>query len=69
MPDPFNVFSEYAILCVGGELLSSITGDYIEMVAEMNIVGAVSSCPYDLNGFGRPTSVRAEVGLYGGEFS
>ena len=64
MPDPFNVFQNTPFYALKVSLLSSITGDYIKMVAEMNIVGAVSSCPYNLNGFGRPTSVRAEVGLW-----
>ena len=44
-------------------MLSSRKGDYIEMVAEMDVVCVVSSCPYDVNGFGRPTEAGVEVGI------
>jgi uncharacterized protein len=63
VPDPFNIFQNTPFYALKGSLLSSKKGDYIEMVAEMDVVCAVSSCPYDLNGFGRPTEVGIEVGV------
>jgi uncharacterized protein YcgI (DUF1989 family) len=62
VPDPFNVFQNTPFYALKGSLLSSRKGDYLEMVAEMDVVCAVSSCPYDLNGFGMPTEVGVEVG-------
>ena len=63
VPDPFNIFQNTPFYALKGSLLSSKKGDYVEMVAEMDVVCVVSSCPYDLNGFGTPTEVGVEVGV------
>jgi len=56
--DPFNVFQNtpyYALKALN----CSRAGDYIELRAEMDVVAAVSSCPYDGDGFngGKVTEV------------
>lgn len=63
VPDPFNVFQNTPFYKLNGDLLSSRKGDVIEMVAEMDTVCAVSSCPYDLNGFGKPTEIEITIGI------
>lgn len=63
VPDPFNVFQNTPFYKLNGDLLNSRKGDVIEMVAEMDVVCAVSSCPYDLNGFGKPTEVEISIGI------
>jgi uncharacterized protein YcgI (DUF1989 family) len=63
VPDPFNVFQNTPFYKLNGNLLSSRKGDVIEMIAEMDAVCAVSSCPYDLNGFGKPTEVEITIGI------
>jgi len=63
VPDPFNVFQNTPFYKLNGDLMSSVAGDYIEMVALMDVVCAVSSCPYDLNGFVKPTEIGVAVGV------
>jgi len=63
VPDPFNIFQNTPFYALKGNLLSSRKRDYVETVAEMDVICVVSSCPYDLNGFGRPTEVGIEVGI------
>jgi uncharacterized protein YcgI (DUF1989 family) len=61
VPDPFNIFQNTPFYKLNGALLSSRKGDMIEMVAEMDVICAVSSCPYDLDGFGKPTEIQLDV--------
>jgi len=61
--DPFNVFQNTPFYKLNGDLMSSVAGDYIEMVALMDVICAVSSCPYDLNGFVKPTEIEVAVGV------
>jgi len=61
--DPFNVFQNTPFYKLNGDLMSSVAGDYIEMVALMDVICAVSSCPYDLNGFVKPTEIEIAVGV------
>jgi len=56
--DPFNVFQNTPYYSIKA-LNCSKAGDYIEMRAEMDAVCAVSSCPFDGEGFndGKATAV------------
>ncbi|KAF2421199.1 hypothetical protein EJ08DRAFT_665233 [Tothia fuscella] len=60
---PFNVFQNTPFYSLKGGLLSSRPGDYIEFEVMLDCVVAVSSCPYDLNGFGKPTDIEIVVGV------
>jgi uncharacterized protein YcgI (DUF1989 family) len=59
---PFNCFQNTPLYSLKGGLMSSRAGDYIEFEVLVDCVVAVSSCPYDLNGFGPPTDVEILIG-------
>jgi len=60
---PFNCFQNTPFYALKGDLLSSRPGDYVEWKALRDMVVAVSSCPYDMDGFGAPASVEIVVGV------
>ncbi|UCF91245.1 MAG: urea carboxylase-associated family protein [Desulfobacterales bacterium] len=55
LPDPFNVF-QHTKICSDGSLQQlrgvSKPGDYIRLRSLMDVIGAVSACPMDLNPIG-----------------
>jgi len=59
---PFNCFQNTPFYSLKGGLMSSRSGDYIEFKAMMDCVVAVSSCPWDREGFGEPTDIAVSVG-------
>ena len=66
--DPFNVFQNTPYYSLKA-LNCSRAGDYVEFRAEMDCVVALSSCPFDGEGFngGKVTDVAVVVEFGGGE--
>ena len=67
LPDPFNFF-QHTKIDPGGALTQlpsiSVAGDYVVLIAEMDLIVAVSACPMDLNPIGgdRITDLLVKVG-------
>jgi len=61
--NPFNCFQNTPNYSLKGGLLSSKPGDYVEFEAHIDVVVALSSCPFDLEDFEGPTSVEVVVGM------
>jgi uncharacterized protein len=61
--DPFNIFQNTPLYSVKGGLGPSRPGDFIEFESSADAVIAVSSCPYDLDGFngGKITDIEIVV--------
>lgn len=61
--DPFNIFQNTPHYTLKGNLNPSRKGDYIEFEASEDCVCAVSSCPYEMDGFngGKITDVAVVV--------
>lgn len=65
-PDPFNIFQNTEIRSDGSYFYGdppSDVGDYIQIRFLTDALCAVSSCPYDLEGFnnGKPTPIQVQV--------
>jgi len=58
---PFNCFQNTPFYAKKGALMCSRPGDLIEFEVMMDCVVAVSSCPWDRDGFGQPTDVEIMV--------
>ena len=72
MADPFNIFQNTAIESDGTlvQLPSqSKPGDYLLLRTEMDIIGAVSSCPMDLNPIGGNSLTDIQIRIYESQYS
>jgi hypothetical protein len=67
IPDPVNLFQHSPVL-PDGRYLSAASpaglGDYVTLLARMDLVAACSACPQDLapTNAGRPTDLRVRLG-------
>ena len=66
-PDPFNIFQNTRIE-PDGELIQqasrSTSGDYILLQTKMEVIGAVSACPMDLNPIGGDKVTDIMIRIY-----
>jgi uncharacterized protein YcgI (DUF1989 family) len=67
IPDPVNLFQHSPVLADGRYLSAPSPagpGDYVTLVARMDLVAACSACPQDLapTNAGRPTDLRVRLG-------
>lgn len=60
---PFSCFQNTLYFSLKWDLLTSRSRDFIEFEVMLDCVVAVNSCPYDLNGFEKPTEVEILVGF------
>lgn len=59
--DPFNIFQNTPNYTIKGNMNPSRKGDYIEFEASEDCVCAVSSCPFDIDGFNGGTVTDVAV--------
>ncbi len=69
LPDPFNIFQCTAIE-IDGNLIQqpslSKSGDYLLLQTKMDVIGAVSACPMDLNPIGGNKITDIQIRIYEG---
>ena len=67
LPDPFNIFQCTAIGANGNLIQkpsASKPGDYLLLQAKMDVIGAVSACPMDLNPIGGEKITDIQIRIF-----